>query len=72
MKTIDDVLERLDGEGCAMVVQLSAAECREMAAIIRDEPGGLVASAMRRIASIHAARSRSSHLDLNSAGGGDP
>ncbi len=36
MKTIDDVLERLDGEGCAMVVQLSAAECRAMAAVIRE------------------------------------
>lgn len=36
MKTIDDVLERLDGESTAMVVQLSAKECAEMARIVRE------------------------------------
>lgn len=39
MKTIDDVLERLDGESRAMVVQLSAKECAEMAAMVRDYMG---------------------------------
>lgn len=37
MKTIDDVLARLDGESMAMVVQLSAKECGEMAALIRAD-----------------------------------
>ena len=37
MKTINDVLERLDGESTAMVVQISAAECKQMHAIVQRE-----------------------------------